>query len=149
MIGIALLFLCQNLFAFCPFCDPGVIERESLLENEGARVFHTIRPSVEGHLLIVPKRHVNRFDELTATELTQVQELICEVLPAFETLYGAHDYAILQKNGETALQTVPHMHFHLIPATEKKRLDLGTYPEVISREELSRITALWKEALAR
>lgn len=89
----------------CPFCDPIIIAKQQFYEDAYVRGLENAKPIVQGHRLIVPKRHVERFEQLSDQELLAVKKLIVGLkIPS---------YWILQKNG--LMQSVPHVHFHLLP----------------------------------
>ena len=96
-----------------------IIDREipAKIEHEDdlCIVLHDIQPQAPVHLLIIPKRHVERFEELRADELAAMMELIKKVDGAAKKVYGTTGSVILQKNGAEAGQSVPHVHFHYIP----------------------------------
>jgi len=90
----------------CPFCE----EKFFVYRGEVASVRHTYKPVVEGHVLVIPNRHVERFEELTPEELEEMGTLV-------KQFHGDGDYLLVQKNGKKAGQSVPHVHIHVIPCT--------------------------------
>ena len=106
----------------CPFCDLQILQTQNVYRGEFASVLLTHKPAVEGHLLIIPNRHMEMFDELTSEELQEIATLVQKVHRMYQTLYRTSDYLILQKNGALAGQSVPHVHFHLLPRT----VNIGT-----------------------
>lgn len=99
----------------CPFCKEEILETQAFYETELAVGLLTYKPAVPGHVLVIPKRHVERFEELTAAEMAAIQELIRKVHEAEKGLFGKDDYLLIQKNGLSAGQSVPHLHFHYLP----------------------------------
>ena len=124
---ILISFAAVNLFFFsfclnaeeqkkyCAFCDPDVIDNQKYYEDELVCVLYTYKPVFPGHSLIIPKRHVERFEELTEKEILHIMRAIKKVNVAAEKTYKVSSYLILQKNGHEVGQTVPHVHFHYIP----------------------------------
>lgn len=104
----------QSLFS-CAFCDPDILQRQTFYEDELVLGLYTHKPIVEGHCLIIPKRHVERFEDLTAQEITQIGEGIQKVDKAAQKIWQREAYLLLQKNGKEVGQTVFHVHFHYIP----------------------------------
>lgn len=114
------LHLDRNVFwgvekSSCPFCNKEVLEGQTFYEGCEVLGILTYKPSVEGHVLIIPKRHVVYFDGLTKGEMGEIQETIQEIHQMFQKYYGMTGYLLLQKNGKEAGQSVPHVHFHYIP----------------------------------
>ncbi|NJE49244.1 HIT family protein [Thermococcus sp. 9N3] len=97
----------------CPFCRP---PREQLLyEDSLIRILLDAYPASRGHLLVVPRRHVERWEDLTGEEklaLIRGMELAMEVLR--ETL-KPDAFNVGMNLGKEAGQTVPHLHLHVIP----------------------------------
>lgn len=99
----------------CAFCNPAILERQMVYRGESGSILLTHKPARDGHLLVIPHRHVERFQDLTVEEMAEMMDLVRKVYPAYGKLFGCDDYFLLQKNGATAGQTVPHVHFHVIP----------------------------------
>lgn len=100
---------------YCAFCDTSVLEAQTFYEDDLVLALYTHKPVYPGHSLIIPKRHVSRFEQLSKEEMVQMQETIKKVHKAASEVFGTHSYLLLQKNGEEVGQSVPHVHFHYIP----------------------------------
>ena len=101
--------------AYCAFCDPAVLARQAFYEDGLVLALYTHKPILPGHCLIIPKRHVERFEGLSKEEELQMSELIKKVNHAAMKVFGTSAYLLLQKNGHEVGQTVPHVHFHYVP----------------------------------
>ena len=113
-LGI-ITFFCSSIFSVeCPFCSEEILTKQKVYETETALVLYTHKPIVESHLLILPKRHVQRFEDLSAEENKEMFLLVQQVNEAAKKAFGTAAYFILQKNGEEVGQTVPHVHFHYV-----------------------------------
>src|SRR5438477_12321495 len=99
----------------CPFCDPQVIQRQLVYEESGFWVLLDHHPATAGHLLVIPKNHVEKAHELSKQQFHDLSDVIRACVKAFETVLDTDQYFILEKNGPDAFQTVPHVHFHLVP----------------------------------
>jgi len=95
----------------CPFCD----SLPSILRNDLAYARYDIYPVNEGHILVVPFRHVSDFFELTNEERDSVFQLIDEAKTLLDKNHNPDGYNIGINVGEAAGQTVWHAHVHLIP----------------------------------
>ena len=83
---------------------------------EGEAVsFPDVFPSAPGHQLVVPARHVERVEELTAGEWTELFELVREVAGEVRSAPEVDGINIGVNSGEAAGQTVSHAHVHVIP----------------------------------
>jgi ATP adenylyltransferase len=100
----------------CLFC---YINREKLIENELAFAIFDKFPVVEGHILIIPKRHFDNYFEITQAELNATHAILLELKQKLQekdaTITG---FNIGINQGETAGQTVAHCHIHLLPRRE-------------------------------
>lgn len=103
----------------CPFCDESKISCQAFMIDDQVMGFVPYKQIVEGHVLIVVKRHVERLEDLTDQEVQSVGRLIRKVHDGEKKMFHENDYLILEKNGCTAGQTVPHVHFHYLPRCPK------------------------------
>src|SRR5690349_21483241 len=99
----------------CPFCDTRMIENQQVYTGKWVSGLLNYKPLSEGHTLLVPRRHVSRLEDLTPEEWLEMQEVSQKFQKAFKELYGKEDYILIIQNGPNGGQTVPHLHFHMIP----------------------------------
>lgn len=97
----------------CVFCS--MAATEILCENELAKAFYDGFPVNEGHVLVVPKRHVATYFEASREEIEAMNDLIVEVKELLDEKYRPDGYNIGFNVGEAAGQTVFHLHVHIIP----------------------------------
>ena len=98
----------------CPFCS---LDTERVLEfNENAVAFRDGYPVTELHTLLIPKRHVTTYFELTEDERKSIHTLLesqrAKIMAGDDTVEG---FNIGWNCGDAAGQTVFHAHVHLIP----------------------------------
>jgi len=103
--------------ADCPFCEIINSRSHSRIEiqNEHAVVIRDGFPITQGHTLIIPKRHVGSFFDITAQEHRAMFALLDQEKQNLDKRYQAPAYNIGINDGPAAGQTVPHLHMHLIP----------------------------------
>jgi len=98
----------------CPFCRiwNGQAPAPKELEKRGRdwMVFEPLHPVTPGHLLLVPGEHAEFLWDLTPDALNRLVAGVAHV-----AAYEGNDCNIIQSNGVSATQTVPHVHFHIIP----------------------------------
>lgn len=99
--------------ARCPFCPPQ--ERETLDSHPLALAIADSFPISQGHSLIVPRRHIPSFFDLTLEERLAILELLDRVKRLLDRRYAPHGYNIGINDGPSAGQTVMHLHAHIIP----------------------------------
>jgi diadenosine tetraphosphate (Ap4A) HIT family hydrolase len=98
----------------CPFCNPDS-ERELIAESATAYAIFDKYPVNDGHALVIPKRHVADFFELTFKEKSACLYLLEFVKPIIKSQFNPDGFNIGINIGESAGQTIPHVHIHLIP----------------------------------
>ena len=72
-------------------------------------------PLRQGHLLIIPIRHVEQITDLTRAEFCNLHYVINEMVKHLQEFFRADGYNIGVNCGEAAGQTLSHLHIHLIP----------------------------------
>ena len=97
----------------CPFCTLGA--ERIVLANELAVAIRDSFPVSPGHTLVIPKRHVVSFFDITADEREAMLALLDSAKLALDAAFHPDGYNIGINDGEAAGQTVPHLHLHLIP----------------------------------
>ncbi len=95
----------------CPFCNPEKI----VLSHPLAYAIFDLFPVNKGHLLIIPKRHIRDFFETTLEERAAINQLLEAGKELLDNKYQPAGYNIGINCGETAGQTIFHVHVHLIP----------------------------------
>ncbi|MFP4136016.1 MAG: HIT family protein [Candidatus Acetothermia bacterium] len=101
----------------CVFCGiaEGEIDAEIVFENDYAVGFLDANPIADGHAVVVPKEHFERFSDLTEEVATGMFAVVKEVNGAIVSGLGADGANIGINDGEAAGQAIPHVHVHLIP----------------------------------
>lgn len=99
--------------ANCPFCAPPA-ERILILADE-ALVIRDAFPVSPGHTLVIPRRHIGSFFELTDAERACMVELLAKAKAELDLSFQPDGFNIGINDGAAAGQTVPHLHLHLIP----------------------------------
>ena len=99
----------------CLFCHLPV-ERKVLLENSLAYAISDGFPVTEGHSLIIPKRHVATYFDLSRPELNACDDLLRQLKAEIQSADGSvTGFNIGMNAGASAGQTIFHCHIHLIP----------------------------------
>lgn len=110
----------------CIFCKivSGGIPCFKVYENEHVLAFLDINALSSGHTLVIPKHHAERTHQLPVDVMGEVGRAIHVVSSALVATGGMKDYNVLQNNGQLAHQAVTHVHYHIIPKTDKEGLDI-------------------------
>ena len=106
----------------CRFCrivagaEPGHV----VLDNPHAVAFLDHRPLFPGHTLVVPRDHVPTLPDLPADQLAPYFGAVKRVASAVPAAVGAAGTFVAANN--VVSQSVPHLHFHVVPRNPKDGL---------------------------
>ena len=92
-------------------------------ENEDVICFLPLEVEAFGHIVIAPKAHCADLFSVPADVLACVLAMIQKVALHYQTTIGATGINLLHASGVAAQQSVPHLHFHLIPRFQDDGLD--------------------------
>jgi diadenosine tetraphosphate (Ap4A) HIT family hydrolase len=105
----------------CPFCT--LPANRILRENVDGMVIDDGFPISPGHTLIIPRRHMGSFFDLSETERNSLLSLLEDAKWRLDKEFRPDGYNIGINDGSVAGQTVPHLHIHLIPRFHGDRED--------------------------
>lgn len=100
----------------CLFCKiiAGEIPSAKVYEDDTVFAFRDIEPQAPVHVLIVPKEHIASANEINEGNSAVVAHIF-EVAAKIAKDEGLTDgYRIVNNCGDSAGQTVKHLHFHLM-----------------------------------
>lgn len=98
----------------CPFCMIGE-HVEVLCKTDIAMAILDSFPISPGHTLVIPKRHVPDYFELTAEEQNELWQLVNRCKLILQDRFHPDGFNIGINVGEMAGQSIFHVHIHLIP----------------------------------
>ena len=98
----------------CIFCKiiNGEIPNKTVLENDEFLAFEDINPQAKIHVLIIPKIHIDSFNEITPNIMANMTSFIQEV--ALILGVKSDGYRLITNIGQNGGQEVSHLHFHLL-----------------------------------
>lgn len=105
------------LFAHMSFAIP--VKR--LRETETLIAFYHPKPSYPFHVLLVPKKAVSSLEELDATEIAFLTDLVSTVQNLVDD-FQLPAYRLIANGGE--FQDFPQLHFHLVAEVERQRMQV-------------------------
>lgn len=100
----------------CLFCKivNGQIPSNKVYEDERILAFYDINPETKVHVLVIPKKHIDSANEITAENSAEIA-YIFEKIPVVASLAGiTNGYRVITNSGEDACQSVKHIHFHIL-----------------------------------
>lgn len=101
---------------FCKIID-GQIPSFKVFEDDAVFAFLDIGPLTNGHTLVIPKAHHPTVMSIPPETLAAATARLPMLSKAVLAATGAPACHILINNGEHALQSVHHLHIHIIPRT--------------------------------
>jgi diadenosine tetraphosphate (Ap4A) HIT family hydrolase len=95
---------------FCALPPTSIVD-----QNDLAFAVRDIAPVNPGHTLLIPKRHVWSYFDLTDEETLALMALMRRTKQTLDAEFKPDDYNIGVNDGPLAGQTVPHVHIHVMP----------------------------------
>ena len=123
----------------CLFCDYDP-ERIWMQNHVGFAILDAF-PVTEGHVLVIPKKHVESLFDLTAEEQAALWKFVGEIRGHLLQELHPDGFNIGVNDGRVAGQTVMHAHIHVIP----RRIDDDPDPRGGIRRVIPKKARYWKE----
>lgn len=102
----------------CIFCKiiAGQSPATVILEHSDGLVIETIGPLAPRHVLVIPKRHVESLSDLSPEDRREILPLLFSLANAYVEGEGLDQtgYRTVFNTGADAVQTVPHLHLHVV-----------------------------------
>jgi len=101
----------------CIFCKiiEGSIPSAKIYEDEHVYAFMDIMPVTKGHVLLIPKQHIENLYEFTEEQASRLFAAAPKIANALKDEFKPAGMNLLQNNGASAGQSVFHFHLHFIP----------------------------------
>jgi diadenosine tetraphosphate (Ap4A) HIT family hydrolase len=98
----------------CAFCEPR--EKYIFYEENGIMMTISLYAYIDGHFLIVPRRHVRSVKEMTPLEWATVRKCMYIAKKLIRKVHNISGMQTILKEGATAQSTVgDHIHLHCVP----------------------------------
>ena len=100
------------------FCDivAGTVPAFKVVDSPSGVGFLDVRPVFKGHVLVVPRAHVNTLPELPASAVPGYFGLVQQVAAAVPRALGSQGTFVAINN--VVSQSQPHLHTHVVPRTK-------------------------------
>lgn len=108
----------------CIFCKiiQGEVPSYKIYEDEKALAFLDINPLTRGHVLVIPKKHVEDIFEIDFDNLSGVIRVVQKVAQSLKENLGASGINLFQANKPAAGQEIFHLHFHVVPRYQNDKI---------------------------
>ncbi|MEO5627595.1 MAG: HIT domain-containing protein [Candidatus Saccharimonadales bacterium] len=97
----------------CAFCD--LKDKYIFFEEAGVVMTISLYAYIDGHFMIIPRRHVKSAKELTQKEWETVRKFLYIAKKLIKSVHHVNGMQLVQKDGSGAQSTVEHLHFHCVP----------------------------------
>jgi len=115
----------------------GEIPCHKIAENDKYFAFLDIAPLAKGHVLVVPKREVDKYFDLTSEEISGINIFAKRIAQAIEKAIPCKRVGVAIIGLE-----VPHAHVHLIPLNSVEDINFEREKLKLEKEELEEIAGL-------
>ncbi|RKJ40631.1 histidine triad nucleotide-binding protein [Acutalibacter sp. 1XD8-33] len=114
--------------ANCVFCKiaAGEIPSTKVYEDETVLAFRDLDPQAPTHVLLIPKEHIASAAEITPENSAVVAHIFEIAAKVAEELGLGNGFRIVNNCGADGMQSVPHLHFHLLGG---KKMGWPPFPE--------------------
>jgi len=109
----------------CIFCEiaDGSVPKHTIFEDEHTVAFLDIANDVDGHTVVIPKKHVAGILDCDSVTLMRVMDTVKLLSAHYVENCGCEGVNILNASGAAAQQSVPHFHIHIIPRKKDDGVD--------------------------
>ncbi len=100
----------------CLFCKiaAGEISADTIYEDDEIVAFHDASPQAPVHVLVIPRKHLDTLDDAEEGDRALLGQLLLVTKRIAGELGVAAGYRVVNNCGESAGQSVFHVHFHLL-----------------------------------
>ena len=101
----------------CLFCQivENKISAYKIYEDEECMAFLDIFPRAFGHTLVIPKKHYEKYSDMTEEDASKLGKAIHKVANQIINKLNVPAYNIFNNNGKISGQEIMHVHFHILP----------------------------------
>ena len=121
-----------------------------MLEEELVLAFLDRAPVFHGHVLVVPRAHVETLGDLPAEQLPVLFGAVQRVARAVEAPAGLDAHGSFVAMNNRVSQSVPHLHVHVVPRHRKDGLRGFFWPRMRydNDEEMEAVAARIRSGLS-
>ena len=135
----------------CVFCAvaAGDARAHAVWEDESVIAFLDRAPVFPGHVLVVPREHVETLSELPPGRLPELFGVVQRLARAVEADDGLAAHGSFVAMNNRVSQSVPHLHVHVVPRRRKDGLRGFFWPRqrYADEDEMARMAELIKRGI--
>lgn len=119
----------------CPFCSP-LVEKATYASSNNFLAVYNIAPILPGHTLIIPKKHISSFLQLEDTLIQEMMLFSKKIIRFIQSEFNTDGFDFTIQDGESAGQTIQHLHAHIVPRHYSDLPDPGDwYPKLNQKQD--------------
>ena len=115
----------------------GELPCHKVYEDDHCLAFMDIMPQADGHTLVIPKADAVTIFDLDSAQLGSLMAATQKVAAAVKKAFEAPGIVLFQLNGAEAGQTVPHLHFHILPSSLGKLMQRAHAAQMEDQQKLA------------
>ncbi len=123
----------------CIFCKRDETIEIHSLENKYWRIIANRFPYMDGNVMLIPNRHIETLEEITAIEWRHFSQLLVKTKKILEKVFKTESFNIGMNLGPESGASIAHIHWQIIPRTFKNITVMNTLADLyivsISPEE--------------
>jgi histidine triad (HIT) family protein len=96
----------------------GELPSVKVFEDDKTLAFMDIMPATEGHTLVIPKEAAETIFDLSPEGAADLIKVTKRIAAAVKKALDSPGVMLAQLNGVAAGQSVPHIHFHILPRSQ-------------------------------
>jgi len=112
----------------CPYCS--LSEKFIIKELNGWVLSSNLFPYTNAQLVIIPRRHIQSFGDITKDDWEVVRQLIYIGIKALQRVFNQKDFNVYYQQGKDASQSLKHLHINILPMTGNADILVKNFKEV-------------------
>lgn len=108
----------------CIFC--GIVNRSAqasiVFEDGTTLAFIDLRQANPGHVLVIPKAHINDVRDLDKETGSALMQSVAQITRAVGRAFPNNGISLWHSIGQAAFQEVPHLHIHIHPRLDNDNI---------------------------
>lgn len=116
----------------CEFCNPKRIKEQECksLSGEHWMVFVSKYPYLDGNLMIIPKEHITKIDDLTNDQWIELQMIIIKTQKKLTKIFKTKSFNLGLNIGPESGASIDHLHLQIIPRKINNHTALNLFADL-------------------